>query len=178
MSWRSVWRTSYDKKSNPNSPRSGESKAIKLPLKVTADTSADRKLLKKLRADGLIEFNYINLENAKINIAKKIRGWSDDNKPAFAVYNVSTYGGGDVYAPASALDIARELKRILGGGKQNLEDRRQLLGHYYSRNDIFVTGDRDDIFNNREALAQIGINVLFNNELESFVGSFNNNNKK
>lgn len=138
------------------------------PLKITADTSADRKLLKKLKAKGLIEFTYMNLENAKQNVAAGTRGWSDDNIPAFFTLNESTFADGDVLAPSNALNIEKELVRILGAKKQNLADRRQLLGHYYSGNDVFVTGDKGDISSNKDALAVIGIVVLFNDEIEEY----------
>ena len=141
-------------------------------LRVTADTSADRKLLNNLKAKGLIDFTYMNLENAKQNVAEGARGWNDDNIPAFLTLDVSTFADGDVFAPSDAPGVEQELVRILGGKRQNLMDRRQLLGHYYSGNDVFVTGDKDDIFNNKDTLAAIGIIVLFNDEIEEYAEKF------
>lgn len=142
-------------------------------LKITADTSANRKLLKRLEMEGIVEFTYINLENAKLNAVSGIRGWGDDNYPAFFTLGVSTLGGGDVLGPSDIPDIEKELVSILGGKRQNLGDRRQLLGHFYSGNDVFVTGDKGDISNNKEELARVGIIVLSNDELEDYILSLN-----
>ena len=140
-----------------------------IPLKVTADTSADRKLLKKLRGQGLLEFTYINLENAKDNVGRGVPGWSDDNHPAIFTLNSSGFMDGDVLGPSDSPGIESKLRAILGGKRQNLMDRRQLLAHFYSDNDVFVTGDKGDISDNKEELSLVGITVLSNGELLEYI---------
>lgn len=138
-------------------------------LKITADTGANRTILKQLRGEGLIEFAYINLENAKLNVANSVRGWNGNNYPAFFTLNVSTLDGMDVLATPDIIGVEKDLISILGGKQQNLGDRRQLLGHYYSGNDIFVTGDKGDILNNKDRLSLIGIIVVANDELRDYI---------
>src|SRR5690606_13479215 len=123
---------------------------------------------RKLRDQGFIEFNYINLENAKDNVDGGVSGWGDSNHPAIFTFNSSSFMDGDVLGPSDAPDIEGGLKNILGSKRHNLMDRRQLLAHYYSGNDIFVTGDKGDISNNKDELALIGISVLSNSDLVEY----------
>lgn len=131
-------------------------------LTVTADNGANQKILRQLKKDGLIEFHYINLEDAIIKYYEK-------NIPAFFMLDVSTLNGSDTLAPEDDIaGLEEELRRIIGGGRQNHQDRRQLLGHYCSGNDIFVSEDRDDILDNKEHLAKLGIIVMSPQELNGF----------
>lgn len=144
---------------------------MRQPLRVTADNSANRRLLKRLKEAGLIEFNYNNLEDARKNVEESKSGWRDTNNPAFLTLDISNLDDADVLAPKSAPDMEKRLRSILGGGKHNLEDRRHLIGHFYSGNDVFVTGDKDDISSKKQELAALGIIVLHNDELESYIAS-------
>lgn len=129
------------------------------PLRVTADSSANKKILKALKAEGLITVDYINIENAKKDRVQS------ENIPAFFMLGVSQLDSGDILGSDGTDSLHNEVRKLLGGGRQNYEDRRQLLGHYHSGNDVFVTGDRGDILKNREALKTLGITVVSSDEL-------------
>lgn len=135
---------------------------------ITADSSANIPLLKKLEKEGIVKYYFINLENAKENALNGRKGW-ENNIPAVAVLDVSTLNGGDVLGSSDEGEIWNELKKVLGGGRSNLNDRRQLSNHFYSRHDIFVTGDKGDIIYHAKRLAELGMVVLHNDQLEEYV---------
>lgn len=132
------------------------------PLKITADSSANQKVLRKLKSSGYISVDYINLENAKVS--KKIK----ETTPAVAMWDVSVWDGGDVWASDNEGELDKKLMPIIG--KNNYEDRRHIVGHYSLGNDYFVSGDKDDILSNKEKLAELGIKVLSTDELCELLG--------
>jgi hypothetical protein len=126
---------------------------------VTADSSADLKLLRKLRRQGLITITFVNLENGKHYSV------SDKLGPV-GVYGKSEWDDGSVWGSEDSK--YKQILSIVGG--DNYQDARLLEAHSGSGNDIFVTGDNDHILSNKDALLkQVGITVMSSEELKSYV---------
>jgi hypothetical protein len=132
-------------------------------IRVTADSGANKKILKQLSKDGLASIDYINLENARVE-----RQY-EENIPATFILDVSRLDGGDVLGGNGETNMWNKLKTLLGGREQNLGDRRQLLGHFDSGNDIFVTEDKRDILSHKKELESLGIVVMSTQELDYYI---------
>ena len=126
-------------------------KIVRPQITVTRDSGCNVKTLKKLEARGLIQLVDVDMENGKEN--KKIK-----NKVApVGVWDVSNWGDGSVWGNSTDGKFD-ELKKIIG--KQHIQDIRQLEAHVRSKNEIFVTEDKDDILSKAKELKKIGITVL------------------
>lgn len=129
-----------------------------LPIQVTWDSWANMKLLKKLEADGYIVAHVVKMENGR------------DNKIKDKILPVAVWGHSrwDECVYWDENDTTFEaLKRIVWGN--NTKDIMQLEAHIRNWYDIFVTGDKDDIWSKRELLyTQFGIKVVLSEELKEF----------
>ncbi len=130
-------------------------------LHVTADSSANQKILKRLQREGYIKIHFVNMENAMENPIIK------DKVPAGFTIGVSLIGGEDVIVDDDSANIYKQVRDLIG--KYNYQDARQLEAHFRSGNDVFISGDKDDILNHKKKLKNMGITVMSPEELEKCV---------
>lgn len=121
-------------------------------FKVTRDTCANIKLLKKLAAEGYITIFDVNSENYTKKISKRI--------PAALVWDVSTWDGPDVFTDGEAYDMVRNII-----GKDKIEDARKLEAHIRARNDYFITEDRDFLDKRNALKKELGVVIYTPTEL-------------
>lgn len=125
-------------------------------LRVTADSSANKRILRRLVGRYLIEVFDVNIENFSKNTEKV---------PAVAVWGHSKWNDGSVWGSDDG--TFDEVAKILG--KHNMGDIRHLEAHIRSGNDIFVTEDLDEFIRDgrREKLEQTfsGLKIMTSDEL-------------
>lgn len=128
-------------------------------LKVTADSGANLKLLRKLEKQGFINITVVDLENGKGNKIKSKVG-------PVGVWGKFKWGDGSVWANKDS--IYQDVLAVVG--RLNYQDARQLEAHFRLQNHIFVTEDLGDILSNKTALKQkFGITVMSPVDLVSYI---------
>ncbi len=131
-------------------------KGFNNPLKITRDSSANVKLLKKLENKGLIKIFDVMLENGREN--RKI-------KEKILPIGVWGHSRWDECVWGDEDNKYDEILHLIG--RQNIKDAMHLETHLRSENDYFVTQDKDDILSKRdELLKQFGIKAVSPEELQ------------
>ena len=129
-------------------------------IKVTADSSADKSLLKRLVRDGYIKVTYVTFENG--------REYKSSNKilPT-GVWGKTKWGESIWAAEDNSFEAIKGLV-----GKNNSGDAIMLEAHLRSENEYFVTEDKDDILSKMKQLEEnFGIKVISPIDLEVTVMS-------
>lgn len=125
------------------------------PLSVTRDSGANVKLLKKLEKDGLIKIHDVMMENGRVN--KKVK----EKILPTGVWNHSVWGEFVWGSDDSAYD---DILKIIG--KNHIEDVMHLEAHIRSKQDYFVTEDRDFLDKREELKAAFPVKIVTPTELE------------
>jgi len=134
---------------------SDSKRGVVKPLKITRDSGANVRVLKKLEAEGYIEIYDVMLENGRQNrkIQSKILPTGVYGHSRF---DECVYGGEE--------GKYSDIKNIVGS--KNIEDAMHLEAHLRNGHDIFVTEDKRDILSNRNDLEKhFGIIVFSPQEL-------------
>ena len=134
-----------------------------MKLKITRDSSANYKILKKLVEDNFIELYDVPLEENSREYTK-----TKNKVLPIGVFGYSRFGE-SIFSDDSS--IYKRLVDLIG--KNNIKDCILLEAHYRNGNDYFVTEDKNDILNNKEILFSLfGIKVIHTEDLDKnfFVG--------
>lgn len=128
----------------------------KAPLKVTRDSGANVKTLRRLEALGLITLTDILIENGREN--RKVK-----NKALpVGVWGETRWGEAIWASENSSYD---RIKEIIG--VENVKDSIHLEAHIRMGNDIFVTEDNDFLTIREELKQEFGCVVMHPNELKA-----------
>lgn len=124
----------------------------KIKLRVTRDSNANLKILKRLEYYGCIEIFDVKTENNTNKVLRKVL-------PAGVrgVFKRGEFirGGGDNYT---------QIKKIIGEGK--IHDVIKLEAHIRNRFDYFVTEDHDFLDKREELREILGVKIVTPQELE------------
>lgn len=124
-------------------------------LKITRDSGANLKLLRRLEQNGDIEIHDVMLESGRENRKTKKK-----------IFPVAVFGharfGESVFAGAD--NPYNELRNILG--QANIEDAMQLEAHIRSKHDYFVTEDNDFLGKRLVLKERFGVEIVTPQELE------------
>jgi predicted nucleic acid-binding protein len=127
-----------------------------MPATITADISANMKLLKRLEREGHIEIHVVNIENHK-----------QTDKVQRKENPIGIYGGkfsfyGEVVYAADDTPLT-SLEEIIG--KRHHADVLHLESHVQSGRDYFITEDTDFLKKRRDLKNAHGTTILTPEEL-------------
>lgn len=125
-------------------------------LKITADVSANMKILRDLEKKGLIEIHVVNIENHKLS--NKIK----NKKNPVAILD-SEFALLDYCVIASDSTPYESIQQIMG--KQHHADILHFESHLESKHDIFITEDTDFLSKRRRLSDAFATKIMTPEEL-------------
>lgn len=132
-----------------------QTKGTRRKMRITRDSGANVKILKKLEKEGFIEIHDVMLESGREN--KKVK-----NKVLpVGVWNHSRWGEAVWAGDDNTYDDLREIL-----GKDKIEDAMQLEAHIRNKFDYFVTEDHDFLDKRDTLKEKFGVNIVTPDELQ------------